>query len=152
MSRLRALAANMAAVITGKAATAVVGLLTVVALTRHLGPTEFGYYRTVLTYSAFAAVLADSGLYMVTLREMSRGGTHSARVLGNALPLRVVSTGSVLLANTGRPESSRVRTADESTCASAVPRLMPAAEMTAAGSSVLAPVTLIVRTSNTLVP
>ena len=97
MSRLRALAANMAAVITGKAATAVVGLLTVVALTRHLGPTEFGYYRTVLTYSAFAAVLADSGLYMVTLREMSRGGIHSSRVLGNALPLRVVSTCGALL-------------------------------------------------------
>jgi O-antigen/teichoic acid export membrane protein len=98
MSRLRTLAANMAAVISGKAATAVVGLLTVVALTRHLGPTEFGYYRTVLTYSAFAAVLADSGLYMVTLREMSRGGANAGRVLGNALPLRVVSTGSVLLA------------------------------------------------------
>lgn len=98
MSRLRALAANMAAVITGKAATAVVGLLTVVALTRHLGPTEFGYYRTVLTYSAFAAVLADSGLYMVTLREMSRDSVDAGRVLGNALPLRIVSTGSVLLA------------------------------------------------------
>ena len=98
MSRLRVLAANMAAVITGKAATAIVGLLTVVALTRHLGPTEFGYYRTVLTYSAFAAVLADSGLYMVTLREMSRGGSHASRVLGNALPLRVISTGGVLLA------------------------------------------------------
>ncbi|MDE2261217.1 MAG: oligosaccharide flippase family protein [Gammaproteobacteria bacterium] len=101
MSRLRALAANMAAVITGKAAMAVVGLLTVVALTRHLGPTEFGYYRTVLTYCAFAAVLADSGLYMVTLREMSRAGANAGRVLGNALPLRVVSTGGVLLAAAG---------------------------------------------------
>jgi O-antigen/teichoic acid export membrane protein len=98
MSRLRALAANMAAVITGKAATAVVGLLTVVALTRHLGPTGFGYYRTVLTYSAFAAVLADCGLYMVTLRQMSQPGVDAARVLGNALPLRVLSTASVLLA------------------------------------------------------
>jgi O-antigen/teichoic acid export membrane protein len=98
MSRLRVVAANMAAVITGKAATAVVGLLTVVALTRHLGPTEFGYYRTVLTYSAFAAVLADSGLYMVTLREMSQHSVDAGRVLGNALPLRIVSTGSVLLA------------------------------------------------------
>ncbi|HEY1891650.1 MAG TPA: flippase [Steroidobacteraceae bacterium] len=98
MSRLRVLAANMAAVITGKAATAVVGLLTVVALTRHLGPTEFGYYRTVLTYSAFAAVLADSGLYMVTLREMSQGTVDAGRVLSNTLPLRIVSTGSVLLA------------------------------------------------------
>ncbi len=95
---MRALAANMAAVITGKAATAVVGLLTVVALTRHLGPTEYGYYRTVLTYSAFAAVLADSGLYMIALRAMSQGGTDAGRVLGNALPLRLVSTGGVLLA------------------------------------------------------
>src|SRR5579883_1966995 len=101
MSRVRALAANMAAVITGKAATALVGLLTVVALTRHLGPTEFGYYRTVLTYSAFAAVLADSGLYMVTLREMSRPGANAGGVLGNALPLRVVSTGGVLLVAAG---------------------------------------------------
>ncbi len=98
MSRLRALAANMAAVITGKTATAVVGLLTVVALTRHLGPTEYGYYRTVLTYSAFAAVLADSGLYMVTLRAMSHRGADAGRVLGSALPLRVATTGSVLLA------------------------------------------------------
>ncbi|HWF98329.1 MAG TPA: flippase [Steroidobacteraceae bacterium] len=101
MSRLRVLAANMAAVITGKAATAVVGLATVVALTRHLGPTEYGYYRTVLTYSAFAAVLADSGLYMVTLREMSQGGVDAGRVLGNALPLRLISTASVLLAAAG---------------------------------------------------
>src|SRR5512146_53125 len=101
MSRLRALAANMAAVITGKAAMAVVGLLTVIALTRHLGPTEFGYYRTVLTYSAFAAVLADSGLYMVTLREMSQASANAGRVLGNALLLRVVSTGSVLLMAAG---------------------------------------------------
>jgi O-antigen/teichoic acid export membrane protein len=101
MSRLRALAANMAAVVTGKLATALAGLLTVVALTRHLGPTQYGYYRTVLTYSAFAAVLADSGLYMVTLRGMSQAGSDPGRVLGNALPLRVVSTGSVLLVAAG---------------------------------------------------
>src|SRR6185312_10490600 len=98
MSRLRALATNMAAVITAKAATGVAGLLTMVVLTRHLGPTEFGYYRTVLTYSAFAAVLGDSGLYMVTLRRMSQDSAAAARILGNALPLRVVTTGSVLLA------------------------------------------------------
>lgn len=101
MSRLRALAANMAAVISGKAATALVGLLTVVALTRHLGPTEFGYYRTVLTYSAFAAVLADAGLYMVTLQQMSQGDGNAGRVLGSALPLRLLSTAGVLLAAAG---------------------------------------------------
>ena len=78
--------------------TAVAGLLMIMVLTRHLGPTEFGYYRTVLTYCAFAAVLADCGLYMINLREMSRPGADPARVAGNTLALRFVSTGSMLIA------------------------------------------------------
>jgi O-antigen/teichoic acid export membrane protein len=98
MSLLRSLAANMAAVVSGKAMTAVAGLMTIMVLTRHLGPTEFGYYRTVLTYCAFAAVLADCGLYMINLREMSRAGADPRRVAGNALALRFVSTGAILLA------------------------------------------------------
>jgi O-antigen/teichoic acid export membrane protein len=97
MSLLRSLAANMAAIVSGKAMTAVAGLLTIVVLTRHLGPTQFGYYRTVLTYCAFAAVLADCGLYMINLREMSRPGADAGRVAGNALALRFVTTGSMLV-------------------------------------------------------
>jgi O-antigen/teichoic acid export membrane protein len=98
MSLLRSLAANMAAIVSGKAMTAVAGLMTIMILTRHLGPQEFGYYRTVLTYCAFAAVLADCGLYMINLREMSRAGADGAgRVAGNALALRFVSTASMLI-------------------------------------------------------
>ena len=96
MSMLRALATNMAAVVSGKAMTAVAGLLMIMVLTRHLGPTEFGYYRTVLTYCAFAAVLADCGLYMINLRELARPGADTARVAGNTLALRLVSTGGML--------------------------------------------------------
>ena len=87
----------MAAIVSGKAMTAVAGLMTIMVLTRHLGPTQFGYYRTVLTYCAFAAVLADCGLYMINLREMSRPGADPGRVAGNALALRFVSTGSILI-------------------------------------------------------
>jgi O-antigen/teichoic acid export membrane protein len=97
MSRLRVLLANIAAVVTGKAAAALAGLATIMVLTRHLGPQEFGYYRTALTYAAFASVLADCGIYMVTLREMSRPGGDPARSLGTALPLRLTSSISVLL-------------------------------------------------------
>jgi O-antigen/teichoic acid export membrane protein len=98
MTLLRSLATNMAAVASGKALTAVAGLLMIMVLTRHLGPTEFGYYRTVLTYCAFAAVLADCGLYMINLREMSRPGADPVRVAGNTLALRFVSTGTMLIA------------------------------------------------------
>jgi len=96
MSRLRALLANVAAVVSGKAVAAVAGLATIMVLTRHLGPQDFGYYRTVLTYAAFASVLADCGIYMVTLREMSRPGADAARVAGTAIPLRLASTIGVL--------------------------------------------------------
>lgn len=98
MTLLHSLAKNMAAVASGKAMTAVAGLLMIMVLTRHLGPMEFGYYRTVLTYCAFAAVLADCGLYMINLREMSRPGADPVRVAGNTLALRFVSTGSMLIA------------------------------------------------------
>jgi O-antigen/teichoic acid export membrane protein len=97
MSRLRVLLANAAAVMSGKAVTAVAGLATIMVLTRNLGPQEFGYYRTVLTFATFASVLADCGLYMVTLREMSRPGVDGARVVGTVLPLRLMSSISVLL-------------------------------------------------------
>ena len=98
MSLLRSLATNMAAVASGKAMAALAGLATLMVLTRHLGPTEFGYYRTVLTYCAFAAVLADCGLYMINLREMSRPGADPCRVAGNTLALRFISTGGMLSA------------------------------------------------------
>ena len=97
MSRLRVLLANIAAVVSGKVVAALAGLATIMVLTRDLGPQEFGYYRTVLTYAAFASVLADCGIYMVTLREMSRPGADPSRVAGTALPLRLTSSISVLL-------------------------------------------------------
>jgi O-antigen/teichoic acid export membrane protein len=96
MSRLRVLLANVAAVVSGKAVAAVAGLATIMVLTRHLGPQDFGYYRTVLTYAAFASVLADGGMYMVTLREMSRPDVDAARVAGTAIPLRLASSIGVL--------------------------------------------------------
>jgi O-antigen/teichoic acid export membrane protein len=96
MAKSRALMTSMAAVAAGKGVTAVAGLLTIMVLTRELGPHEFGYYRTVLTYSAFASVLADLGIYLVGLREMSKPGADVARVIGNALLLRLVSTAGVL--------------------------------------------------------
>jgi O-antigen/teichoic acid export membrane protein len=95
-SRVRALLANIAAVLSGKVVVALAGLATIMLLARHLGPVEFGYYRTAFTFVAFASVFADYGLYMVTLREMSRPGAVPSRVIGTALPLRIASSVTVL--------------------------------------------------------
>lgn len=99
MNLVRALATNMAIGTAGKVVTTLIGLLTIAVLTRHLGPTEFGYYRTVLTFVSFACILADLGLYFVVLREISRPDADVPRVLGAALLLRLLGTGSVLFAS-----------------------------------------------------
>ena len=97
MSRLRVLLANVAAVVSGKAVAAVAGS------DDHHGadaPPRAPGFRLLphrLTYRAFRGVLADCGIYMVTLREMSRPGADAARVAGTAIPLRLVSSISVLL-------------------------------------------------------
>lgn len=96
MNRVRVLVANVAAIVSGKAVAALAGLATIMLMTRHLGPQEFGYYRTVLTFIGFAAVLADSGIYMVALREMSRPEGDKARIAGTAMPWRLVSSVTVL--------------------------------------------------------
>jgi len=96
MRHLQALVANIAAVLSGKVVVAVAGMATMMVLARSLGPQDFGYYRTVFTYVAFAAVFGDLGLYMVSLREMSRPGADASRVFSTALPLRLTSSVCVL--------------------------------------------------------
>ena len=97
MSHGRAIARNMLAIVVGKAAVVLLGLITLGILTRELGASGFGRYRTVLTYLSLASVWADLGLYMIVLREISREGADPSRILGNAMTLRLVATSLVLL-------------------------------------------------------
>ncbi len=91
----RAIALNMGAALMGKGLGVLVGLVTTMLLTRHLGPEDYGLYRSVLTWVLFASLIGDLGLYMVLLREISRR-EDPGEVIGAALMLRLVATGSVL--------------------------------------------------------
>ena len=86
------LAGNMAAVAFGKAIVVVVGLASMAILARCLGPVRFGDYRTAITYISLAAVPADLGLYMVTLREITRPGVDRRAVMSAALALRLITS------------------------------------------------------------
>jgi O-antigen/teichoic acid export membrane protein len=88
----RRLASNMVIIVAGKAFTVVAGLLAMAILARHLGPERFGHYRTALTYMSLAAVLADLGLYMVTLKEITRPGADIRAILSAGLALRLVAS------------------------------------------------------------
>lgn len=87
----------MAVVVVGKIASVVVGLATMAIVTRHLGPEGFGHYRTVLTYVSLTAVLADLGLQMVALKEISKPGADARGILGAAMSLRLLASTVLLL-------------------------------------------------------
>lgn len=92
----RTLAGNMVVVTLGKAIAVVVGLASMAILARHLGPESFGHYRTALTYMSIAAVPADLGLYMVTLREITRPDANQSKILSAALTLRLLTSIAIL--------------------------------------------------------
>ena len=70
--------------------TAVIGLVIIGVLTRELGQTGYGAYETVLSYLFIFTVLADFGLHVVHVREISRHGEEEKFISGNIFTLRLV--------------------------------------------------------------
>ncbi len=99
-SQAREITGNMAAVTFGRIVTSFLGLAVVMLFTRYLGPESFGEYRTILAYVSFVSIVAHFGLYMITLREISRSPDNEAEILGAALSLRLLSTSAVLAVGT----------------------------------------------------
>ena len=75
----------------GRVATVVLALGTVALMTRHLGPGGYGIFRSAQAYLAFAQLLANFGLAAIVAREIAKPGVDQARILGNAIGLRIVS-------------------------------------------------------------
>ncbi len=86
-------ATNAAAQILAKAGTAFIAIFLTRVLTGYLGDAGFGAYSKVMNYSSIFAVLADAGLYAVTVREVaSRRSDRAAvlRIVGTVTTLRCV--------------------------------------------------------------
>jgi PST family polysaccharide transporter len=77
----------------GRVALLFLSLLATALLTRILGPEGFGHFRTAVAYLALAISLADLGLASLFVREISRPGADQARLIANALGLRLVLAG-----------------------------------------------------------
>lgn len=97
MNRTRAIAWNMSILMLGKLVTALLGLATVVLLTRHLGTTGYGYYRTVLAYLSFVTILTHFDLTLIVLRDISQKEGEQQSIIGNALSMRLMVTAGTLV-------------------------------------------------------
>ncbi len=66
-------------------------LISIKILTNYLGTAGIGRYNTITTYINFFIVLADLGLFAVTVREISQNPDKEKKILSNSYTLRLWS-------------------------------------------------------------
>jgi len=92
MSFKRQVAYNTIIQLTGKAVAILLSVIITIALTRHFGPTGYGYYNTVITFVGFFIVLADLGVYPILVREMSQRPKEKEQIYATVFFYRVISS------------------------------------------------------------
>ena len=85
---------NTIAQIAGKIITALISILLIKVLTGYLDVAGYGLYSKIYNYLSIFAVIADLGLYTITVRELTRYADDVkmvAKISGNILSLRTLS-------------------------------------------------------------
>ena len=90
MSLTSQVARNTILQVVGKALTTLLGLVVVALLQRYLGPSGFGQYWTIISYLGFFSVVADLGLYLIVVREISKKEADPQKVVGNVFSIRTI--------------------------------------------------------------
>lgn len=87
---------NSTLVLAANIVSRLVALVTVIVLARSLGPTGYGRFTTMVSFSAIISVLSDLGLDTLYTREAARSPERQPVYLGmvllGQLPLAVIST------------------------------------------------------------
>lgn len=96
-SATKKIAFNTAVQVIGKIAITAVAAVSVAIITRYLGPTNFGKFNLALIYMQIFGILADVGLFTIAVRELSRRGADTGRIVGNVFALRLVLSIAVVL-------------------------------------------------------
>ncbi len=90
MSVARKILYNTFSQIIGKAAIAILGIVTIKMLTNYLGDCGYGQYTTAFEFIAFFGIVADMGLYTVGVREMAKDEKRIPMIIGNILTMRTI--------------------------------------------------------------
>jgi O-antigen/teichoic acid export membrane protein len=83
------------------ASTVLLSLFSIRLITGYLGQEGFGHYATVLAFFAFFSAIADLGIGMISVREISREHADEKRILGNVLSLRILSSFCIFFLSPG---------------------------------------------------
>ncbi len=76
--------------VAGKILATILSFISLMLMTRYLGPSSFGEYTTAFTFISIFAVCADFGLTLVTSRLLSAPNADEKKIVGNLFGLRIV--------------------------------------------------------------
>ena len=68
--------------------TAALSIVVLKIISGYLGTSGYGDYTTVYQFLAFFGIIADFGIYTITVKEMSRNEEKIPIILGNVMGLR----------------------------------------------------------------
>lgn len=97
MSLSRKIAFNTSVQLVGKIVSTILGLVAIALLGRYLGPEQFGWYTTAITFLQFAGILVDFGLIPVTAQMLGEGKHKQEALLPNLLGYRFATAGVFFL-------------------------------------------------------
>lgn len=81
---------NLIIAIGSRVITALIGLIVIGLISRHLGQAGFGSYATILNYLIFFSIFADFGLHFFHVREISRNQEKEEFISSNIFTLRLI--------------------------------------------------------------
>lgn len=90
MSLARKILENTFVQVLGKLITAGLSVVVLKIISGYLGTSGYGDYTTVYQFLAFFGIIADFGIYTITVKEMSRDESKIPMILGNILGLRTL--------------------------------------------------------------
>jgi len=88
MSIARKILENTFVQVLGKLITAALSIIVLKIISGYLGTSGYGDYTTIYQFLAFFGIIADFGIYTITVKEMSRDETRIPIILGNVMGLR----------------------------------------------------------------
>ena len=88
MSIARKILENTFIQVLGKLITAALSIVVLKIITGYLGTSGYGDYTTIYQFLAFFGIIADFGIYTITVKEMSKDESKIPMILGNVMGLR----------------------------------------------------------------
>ena len=89
MSVARKILENTFVQIIGKLLTGALSIVILKIISGYLGASGYGDYTTVYQFLAFFGIIADFGIYTITVKEMSKDESRIPVILGNVMGLRL---------------------------------------------------------------